>query len=148
MLCNECGKNEANVHMVETVNGRTTERHLCSECAAKYAPQMNRQLEEMFSPGALFRDFFEMARRQPLGSLLSMGGMMSAPEEQSAGIPVLRLEHGKVSESSAPEEQPQTAADKDRVAQLKEELAQAIAAENFEQAAVLRDRIRALESGS
>ena len=33
MLCNKCGKNEANVYFKSTVNGKTTEYSVCSECA-------------------------------------------------------------------------------------------------------------------
>ena len=33
MLCEKCGKREANVYMKNVINGETTERHLCSECA-------------------------------------------------------------------------------------------------------------------
>ena len=34
MQCDECGK-PANVHEIRVENGMKTERHLCSECAAK-----------------------------------------------------------------------------------------------------------------
>ncbi len=33
MLCQECKKNPATVHMTKIVNGEKTELHLCSECA-------------------------------------------------------------------------------------------------------------------
>ena len=33
MLCDNCKKNEATVHMTRVVNGKKSERHLCNACA-------------------------------------------------------------------------------------------------------------------
>lgn len=33
MLCEKCGKREANVYIKNVINGETTEMHLCGECA-------------------------------------------------------------------------------------------------------------------
>ena len=33
MLCERCGKHEANVHITKNINGKVTEMNLCSECA-------------------------------------------------------------------------------------------------------------------
>ena len=35
MLCQNCGKNQATTHVKKTINGETTELHLCAACAAK-----------------------------------------------------------------------------------------------------------------
>ena len=35
MLCDKCKQREANVHIQQSINGVTTERNLCSECASK-----------------------------------------------------------------------------------------------------------------
>ena len=35
MLCNECEKNNATVHITKILNGVKTESHLCEECAKK-----------------------------------------------------------------------------------------------------------------
>ena len=34
MLCEKCGKREANVYIKNVINGEVTEQHLCSECAS------------------------------------------------------------------------------------------------------------------
>jgi protein arginine kinase activator len=34
-LCQECGKNDANVHVTQIMNNQTTVFHLCEECAKK-----------------------------------------------------------------------------------------------------------------
>ena len=36
MICDECKKNDATVHLTNIVNGKKTERHLCADCAAKH----------------------------------------------------------------------------------------------------------------
>ena len=35
MTCQNCGKNLATTHVKKTMNGKTTELHLCAACAAK-----------------------------------------------------------------------------------------------------------------
>lgn len=51
MLCNECGKNEANVHVTHIINGKKTENHLCEECAKKNQAILNSNfsMESLFS---------------------------------------------------------------------------------------------------
>ena len=51
MLCNECGKNEANVHLTHIINGKKTESHLCEECAKKNQTILNSNfsMENLFS---------------------------------------------------------------------------------------------------
>lgn len=36
MICDECGKNNATVHLTKIVNGKRSETHLCEQCARKY----------------------------------------------------------------------------------------------------------------
>ena len=35
MLCSNCGKNNANVHYTQIINGKKTEYSLCEDCAKK-----------------------------------------------------------------------------------------------------------------
>ena len=35
MKCEICKKNEAQFYYKESINGKTTEKHLCAECAHK-----------------------------------------------------------------------------------------------------------------
>lgn len=35
MICERCNHNEASIHFTEVINGARTEHHLCSECAKK-----------------------------------------------------------------------------------------------------------------
>ena len=35
MLCDNCGKREANIRYTENINGKIKEMHLCEECSKK-----------------------------------------------------------------------------------------------------------------
>ncbi|MDP3387696.1 MAG: excinuclease, partial [Eubacteriales bacterium] len=39
MLCHECGKNVANIHLTRIINGQKIEENLCEACAKKYTGQ-------------------------------------------------------------------------------------------------------------
>ena len=62
MVCSECGKRPATMHYVQTVNGVTTEKHLCSECAAKHQELNSLNL---FSAGDFFKSFFDFGEQMP-----------------------------------------------------------------------------------
>lgn len=44
MLCDECGKNPATVHLTKIINGKVTEFHLCEDCA-----KQSKEFESSFS---------------------------------------------------------------------------------------------------
>ena len=161
MICNECGKREASVHLVRSVNGHITEQHLCSQCAAKHSAQ---PAMGWLSPGDFFKSFMDMAHPGMLhtGLCKTCGtrledfredGLLGCPDCYDAFydqvIPVLRSTHGSTQHvgdaPKAPQKEEKSAADP--AEELRRQMAKAIAAEDFEQAAKLRDRIRALEGG-
>lgn len=49
MLCESCGKNEANLHYTKVVNGKVEERNLCDKCAAE-----NYDFDKSFSMHKIF----------------------------------------------------------------------------------------------
>ena len=49
MLCENCGKNEANGYMEKTVNGVKTRLHLCSKCISEKQKEMFSSAFGMFS---------------------------------------------------------------------------------------------------
>lgn len=60
MLCDNCGKREANVKYTENINGRRTELNLCEECSEKLGiGQMNFNMPIDFSNffGSILDDF-------------------------------------------------------------------------------------------
>ena len=51
MLCDECGKKEANVHLTHIINGKKTESHLCVKNVQKEPDDFNPNfsMENLFS---------------------------------------------------------------------------------------------------
>ena len=158
MKCEHCGKNEVTFVYQSNINGKVTEKHLCSHCAEElgYAREItarSRQLHDRmnrsFFGGSLFDDFFT-----PMPSLL--GGrfpMLEDPfDDLFAEMPVLGA--GKA-QSAAPEKKEEPLVDEAeqtgfarmrRLNALRMEQKSAIRQENFERAAELRDEIRKLEA--
>ncbi len=160
MLCNECGKNQATVHSVQYVNGVKSEVHLCSECA-KHHPELSMNL---FSTGDFFKSFFHDFMQTPVLSGSSsvcsncgtsfrdfqQSGLFGCPDcydtFRDAVIPVLKGTHGSVQHTGEkPAGNKEEAEKRRRYYEMKEQLAKAIAEERFEEAAKLRDEIKAIK---
>ena len=81
MKCENCGKNEVTFIYQSNINGKVTEKHLCSECAEKlgYTQKIaarNRSMMQSFFGGSLlgngfFDDFFS-----PMPSLMGRSGWL------------------------------------------------------------------------
>ena len=157
MKCENCGKNEVTFVYQSNINGKVTEKHLCSECAEKLgytqklAAHSRSMMQNFFGNsmfgGGFFDDFFS-----PMPSL--MGRMLEDPfDDFFADMPAL---------SAAPVQQEQTnqkqqddlvgKEDQSRFAYLRQmnalrmEMKKAVHQENFERAAELRDQIHRLEA--
>ena len=158
MKCEHCGKNEVTFVYRSSVNGNTTEKHLCGECAERlgYAPKLAAYHQRMmrnfwsddFFGRSLLDDFFT-----PMSGLMErMDRMLESPfEDFFAEMPAL----GPVSErQEAPEQQaePVSTGEQEEFSELRKlnalrmEMRKAVRREEFEQAARLRDEIRALEA--
>lgn len=162
MICQECGKRPATVHMTKIVNGQKSERHLCEICA-------NESGELKFVPGAfsfpnLLGSFFsgEAAPGVPQVQTLrcptcgltyqqfTQVSRFGCPNCYQAFDPVLdpmlRRIHGSTAHTG---KVPRRGGGKLRVRRelehLKEQLQEKVRLEQFEEAARLRDQIRALE---
>ena len=158
MKCENCGKNEVTFMYQSNINGKVTEKHLCSECAEKlgytqklaaHSQRMMQGFGSMFG-GSLFGDFFS-----PRPFLMGRGNwMLEGPfDDFFADMPAL---------SAAPAQQEVQISQKqdDLVGQedqnwfsyqrklnaLRLEMKKAVHQENFERAAELRDEIHKLEA--
>lgn len=163
MLCDQCLKNQATVHMTTFVNGQVKTVHLCSACAAK-------KKGTVVIPWFSFNDFLSAFYDEEeaadvacehcgttLASFRKEGRLGCAHCYQTfeAGItPILKSIHMNTQHTGKrPGErvlvQPGHEADASgaqlRKEQLKKELLRAVAVENFEEAARLRDEIALLE---
>lgn len=136
MLCEKCRKNEANVHVIKNINGQASEMHLCESCA--------RESGELLSANQLLGSFFE--------SVLPLRPRRAA--YMPAGVPAVSRYAGCEDCAEDPPAQAAGAAEvsaKDaragKLAELKEQMEEAVEKEKFEQAARLRDEIKKLEDG-
>ena len=175
MLCQNCNKNEATTYYKENINGQTRELHLCPECAAKLtggAPAFGSFFSDPFFPNPFGSSFFSepfgsMLQSPFGGAAQAIGGGRRCPtcgmtesELRRTGragcsdcyknfsdilLPYIKKLHGAAAHVGAT---PPPAADQpkaDPVEGLKAKLNDAVKAENYEEAARLRDEIRRLE---
>ena len=173
MTCDICGKKKATVHLTEIVDEQMSEMHLCEECARQKSSQMEQQFgladllagltENAKAPAAKegektvlkcsrcglpYEDFRKFGR-------LGCSECYNSFKEHLAGL--LRKIHGsnkylgktpsqyKGERPSALPEGSMALLPSDDLSDLKKQLHSAIAAEDFEKAAQIRDRIRSLE---
>ena len=161
MKCEKCNEREASVFFEQTVNGETTSLHLCHECAAKLQGTSPFQstpfqfgtslLENLFGHTQATRtagktcphcgaNFAEIRRE---GKVCCPGCYAAFRAELE---PTIRSLHGHVEHSGrAPAGQSAVREKQNKLSTLKKALQEAIAAEQYEQAAQLRDEIRNLE---
>lgn len=158
MLCENCKKNNATTYFKQTVNGKTREVFLCSECASKLGFGDSLMNMGNFGLGLgtvseLFGSALSASARCPGCGIsfneVSKNGIMGCADCYDAFRDYLRRllprisgnkSHvGKVPHSTGEQT-------KEDLSSLKAKLQDAIRTENFEEATVLRDKIRALEN--
>ncbi len=172
MICPNCGKNEVTVHYTEFVDGKMVEYHLCEACAREkgFALTPSDAMAELISSLAASP---HSAEDEDLAcphcgltlKELREGGRLGCGEcyrTFSANLaPLLKALHrgdrhvGKIPVAGAParpagkgKASSRTVEDlRSRIARLKKEVEKAVAAEDYEKAARLRDRIAALKGG-
>jgi len=165
MLCDQCGKNEAEVHLTQIVDNEMTTVHLCPACAA----------EKGLDAGTVTKNL-------PLSDFLAQMGKAALADEEATivgpctychttvddfrrtgrlGCPhcysvfetqlraILRRIHGSTYHMGKVYVPPTSeAAERSaRLAGLRRKLQRAVEAEDFERAAVIRDQIREIEAG-
>jgi protein arginine kinase activator len=173
MTCDICGKKKATVHLTEIVDEQMSEMHLCEECARQKSAQMEQQfgladllagLSDTSKTGTAakeseksvlkcsrcdlpYEDFRKFGR-------LGCGECYTSFKEHLTGL--LRKIHGSNKYlGKTPSTQGEQTTDRsegaiallpsETLADLKQQLHSAIAAEDFEKAAHLRDKIRNFE---
>lgn len=155
MKCENCGKNEVTFVYQSNINGRVTEKHLCSECAEKLgysqkiAAHSQRMMQNFFG-NSFFDDFFS-----PMPSLLGrMDRMLENPFDDFftdmpalSASPVQQQEQTQQKQDDLVNKEEQSRfAYMRQLNALKMEMKKAVHQENFEHAAELRDQIRNLEA--
>ncbi len=161
MLCQKCKKNTATVFCKENINGHITEYSLCPECAAEMQIGNPFSIFEDDPISSLFSSFMTQPKithdekKCPLCASsfkeLVATGKVGCPKcyevFASELAPTIRQLHaGAKSRGRAPRRYGEKRARELELSKLKADLKAAIDAQEFEMAAELRDKIRALES--
>jgi protein arginine kinase activator len=169
MICDVCHQKKATVHLTEIIDGEMAEMHICEDCAKERSTQMEQQFgladllaglsdfgkqikaeekEKMQCPNCSlgYEDFRKFGRlgcsecyttfQKPLSTLLKK---IHGSNQHLGKTPlVVTTKHKKTSKKvdRKPEETLQ---------ELRNQMKQAILKEDFEQAAMLRDRIKNFE---
>ena len=170
MKCQHCNEREATTHIRKNINGEKTEMHLCSECAAELGVMDEFRTENFFNDsffGSLLGAGIPamnllsgIERCETCGStfndIVKSGkvGCANCYSKFSDKLePSIVKLHGKANHIGknitytevADEPEANTTADApeaDNLHSLKKELKQAIKEQRFEDAAVLRDKIK------
>ncbi len=170
MLCQKCKKNQANTHVKQIINGKLTEMDLCSDCAAKMGfttsfgsfpniadmmsgflgmPTMNALADEV-KCGGCGATFSQISKSGKVGCakcyetfydrlLPSIKRIHGNTVHTGKRLRTARLKSGEGETPAAVRE------DKSELETLQEQLRSAVNAQEFEQAAALRDRINELK---
>ena len=164
MKCDICHKKEATVHLTEIINDKVTKLHLCEDCAREKSQEM----EEHFGLADLLSGLADLApvmekkeKAAPEVSVKCPGcgftfqhfrkmGRLGCPVCYDTFKPqlsmLLRKIHGSESHVGKRPSKKGIVRDKEALlSDLKERLEKAVEMEEFEEAALLRDQIRACE---
>lgn len=166
MLCDECKKHPATVHISRIVNNQKLERHLCSACAEKYGGG-HFTFEPTFSINSLLAGLLNQGLGYPQGTMpastrercencgcsfedFRQSGRLGCSECYATFAtelePILRRIHGSSNHTGkVPERSGGRALQKREIDKLRAELQKYIDREEFEKAAEIRDAIRNME---
>lgn len=169
MQCQNCNQREASVHQTMIVNGHKQETHLCEVCAQEKGlfgqPSFsfpNLSMQQLLSSflGQEMPGGAVLPRRQAepqckncgmTYSQFANGGRLGCAQcydyLEPHLLPLIKRIHGTtVHGGKAPKRTGGLARKKRELAGLRQQLAEAVATEQYEQAAQLRDQVKRLES--
>ena len=164
MICDNCRERDAVVNLTKVKDGTVRQQHLCERCAAEQGVETT-----VATPKAALSDFLQAVNQQAVAAPGDQGtchfcGATARDFRQSGRVgcarcytaferslrELLRRLHGNAKHTGrryvAPDMAMLEAAG--TVGQLRERLRSAIAAEQFELAAELRDRLRTAEGSA
>lgn len=185
MLCENCGKHEANVRYTQIINGEKKEMHLCEDCSEKLGIG-NMDFKMPISFSSFLGDFFDefdnstfLPEFNPIKELKCDRCGMTFEEFMNTGkfgcgscyetfeskidpilknihganrhigrlgkvLPVTKLEEDKEANSNV-KNAGKEIKEKSEMDILKESLQKAISEERYEDAAIIRDKIKKME---
>lgn len=160
MLCENCGKFAATTHIKRVINGVSTDKHLCSECAKEYGivsfhnSGIANMLSTMFGDIVNENQFLRAKTCKNCGATFSeivgsgkVGCQNCYTEFYNDLLPYIKRVHGSIKHiGKVPNNAPLAVVSEDRLTVLRKTLHELILKEEFEQAAVIRDEIKRIES--
>ncbi|WP_419890149.1 UvrB/UvrC motif-containing protein [Paenibacillus xylanexedens] len=170
MLCQECTKRPATLHFTKIVNGEKTEFHICESCAREKGEMIpgtagGFSIHNLLSglldfdpagksgsagtPSAKALQCEECGMTYSQFSKIGRFGCSSCYKYFDSRLdPLFKRVHGNTSHvGKVPARAGGRIKVKRQIADLKRELQESIAQEEFEEAAQIRDQIRGLEKG-
>ncbi len=160
MLCDLCGKNPATVHLTEIVDNQMTELHLCEDCAREKSSQM----EQEFGLADLLAGLAEFGKPQEEKDVVEIKCLqcnLTYADFKKVGrlgcsecyntfrrylSPLLKKIHGSNRHlGKSPMKVAKVTRKRLDLQELRTRLAKAVEAEEFEEAAKIRDQIKELE---
>lgn len=164
MICEHCKERHASVTVTQVQNGTKLERHYCEVCASQFHPFHFEVQEEPISLHQLMSNWFGMATKATQAEpkkantcpacgftyrqFLKVGkfGCPTCYETFRSQLPsVLQRIQADVQHVGYKQQNDQSIQIQDQIDHLRQQMQLAIAEENFEQAAQIRDEIRSLE---
>lgn len=165
MYCEECKQRPATVHLTQMYNGKKVETHLCETCAAQKGAFMFDVASNFSIPnllGSLFGSNFNIPDvKAPLQVGICPNCGMNLSDIRNTGRlgcsecytafekelePTLRRVHGNSQHvGKVPARGGEKVMVKKKIENLKQQLQQAVAAEDYEKAAEIRDTIKDIE---
>lgn len=158
-MCQRCKKNTATVHLTDIVKNEKRERHLCEKCASeegvtvKQQVPINELLADFVMEQSGARELAKLTCPECGMSFLEFrnSGLLGCPSDYDAFakalVPLLERAHEGASQHKG-KSATRGGADREKqrqVAALQRQLAEAVEKEDYELAAKLRDRMKALE---
>lgn len=158
MKCESCGKNEATLRYYENINGVKQELHLCSKCASKFGFS---SFSDIFSPifNVVPKMFIEETKEDKCDNCgytfekYLKNGYFGCPNcyvafENNLDDLLLRLQgkkrHIEIEENKNGVKKNQLTKE-EKIAIMKGELADLVKKEEYEKAAILRDKIKKMQ---
>ncbi|MEW6006956.1 MAG: UvrB/UvrC motif-containing protein [bacterium] len=161
MVCDICGIKEATIHFKQVINNQTTSIHLCEECAEEKGFGLSGISQPFPNLLEFFSNIFKEEKEAITEEMRCTGCGMGLSEFQKGGrlgcsdcfeafkqplLSLLKQIHGStVHIGRHPFGFEEIAQKEKKLKMLKDELKKAISTENYEEAARLRDMIKALE---
>lgn len=163
MLCQVCNKKDATVHYTKIINGEIEELHMCDECAKD---NNEFEFDSTFSFHKLLTGLIDSLQGETKGEeigefICPFCGLSYAQFRQTGKFgcsqcyetfqsnlaPLFKGIHGHNKHmGKVPKRTNKTLAQEREIARLRREMSKLVSQEAFEEAAILRDKIKKLEN--